>query len=203
MLRVKLTNPPPICCCCSCLPVSLVSLSTAQFHLSFFLSHIPAGLLAGDVAMRISIPSIPTSASPRAPIEYTLQAATSLVSDVLTSSKGKALIMTGAGVSVDSGIAPYRGADGHYTVHKTYRPIFFHEFTDESSKGHQARQRYWSRSYLGYPPVCEWTKTKDKRDGERQALVLSVLLPSLYFFPSLQYGQSQTRLTTQLQHSSG
>ncbi|UZJ53908.1 hypothetical protein CBS101457_003228 [Exobasidium rhododendri] len=103
--------------------------------------------------MRISIPSIPTNASPRIPIEYTIQAATDLVSELFTSSKGKVLVMTGAGVSVDSGIAPYRGADGHYTVHKTYRPIFFHEFTDESEKGHLARQRYWSRSFLGYVPV--------------------------------------------------
>ncbi|CEH16294.1 Sirtuin 4 and related class II sirtuins (SIR2 family) [Ceraceosorus bombacis] len=61
--------------------------------------------------------------------------------------------MTGAGVSVDSGIAPYRGEGGHYEVHKTYRPIFFHEFVDSSEKGHVARQRYWSRSFLGYPPV--------------------------------------------------
>jgi NAD-dependent deacetylase sirtuin 4 len=105
--------------------------------------------------MRISIPSIPENAIPRAKIEYTLKAATSLVSDLLTSSNGKALIMTGAGVSVDSGISPYRGEDGHYTVHKTYRPIFFHEFTEDTDKGHLFRQRYWSRSFLGYPPVCE------------------------------------------------
>ncbi|MCO5569946.1 hypothetical protein L7F22_023660 [Adiantum nelumboides] len=57
-----------------------------------------------------------------------------------------------AGVSVDSGIAPYRGKDGHYTVHKSYRPIFFHEFTDQTEKGHAYRQRYWSRSFLGFPP---------------------------------------------------
>lgn len=102
--------------------------------------------------MRISIPSIPEQAT-RATIEYSLENGAQMVADFLAAAKGKALIMTGAGVSVDSGIAPYRGENGHYTVHKTYRPIFYHEFTDPTEKGHQARQRYFSRSYLGFPPV--------------------------------------------------
>ncbi|GAC71370.1 sirtuin 4 and related class II sirtuins [Moesziomyces antarcticus T-34] len=102
--------------------------------------------------MRISIPSIPEHAS-RPTIEYTLERASEMVAEFLSAAKGKALIMTGAGVSVDSGIAPYRGEKGHYTVHKTYRPIFYHEFTDPTEKGHLARQRYFSRSYLGFPPV--------------------------------------------------
>lgn len=105
-------------------------------------------------AMRISIPSIPeTTGAARQHVAHTLQTATGLVADVLQRHRGKALIMTGAGVSVDSGIAPYRGEEGHYTVHKTYRPIFFHEFVDMTTKGHLARQRYWSRSFLGFPPV--------------------------------------------------
>lgn len=102
--------------------------------------------------MRISIPSIPEQAT-RATIEYSLENGAKMVADFLSAAKGKALIMTGAGVSVDSGIAPYRGENGHYTVHKTYRPIFYHEFIDPSEKGHLARQRYFSRSYLGFPPV--------------------------------------------------
>ncbi|TKY86490.1 hypothetical protein EX895_004639 [Sporisorium graminicola] len=102
--------------------------------------------------MRISIPSIPEQAT-RATIEYSLENASRMVAEFLSTAKGKALIMTGAGVSVDSGIAPYRGENGHYTVHKTYRPIFYHEFIDDSEKGHLARQRYFSRSYLGFPPV--------------------------------------------------
>ncbi|CAO1615181.1 unnamed protein product [Sympodiomycopsis kandeliae] len=101
--------------------------------------------------MRISIPSIPNTSS-RPSIEYTLSQATDVVSDFL-SNNGRTLIMTGAGVSVDSGIAPYRGEGGHYTVHKTYRPIFYPEFVDTSSKGNAFRQRYWSRSFLGFKPV--------------------------------------------------
>lgn len=105
--------------------------------------------------MRISIPSIPETASARRHAAHSFETAVSLLSGLLQKYRGRALVMTGAGVSVDSGIAPYRGADGHYTVHKTYRPIFYHEFIDESEKGHLARQRYWSRSFLGYPPVCK------------------------------------------------
>ncbi|KAH0445959.1 hypothetical protein IEQ34_025207 [Dendrobium chrysotoxum] len=94
------------------------------------------------LGMRISIPSIPDSVSQNArnQISYSLQSATDLVSSVLQRYRGKTLVMTGAGVSVDSGIAPYRGKDGHYTVHKSYRPIFFHEFTDQTEKGHAYRQ---------------------------------------------------------------
>jgi NAD-dependent SIR2 family protein deacetylase len=103
--------------------------------------------------MRISIPSIPTNGPSREHAAHTLETATKLLCDVLQGHRGRTLIMTGAGASVDSGIAPYRGPDGHYTVNKSYRPIFFHEFVEESDKGHAARQRYWSRSFLGYPPV--------------------------------------------------
>ncbi|SPC61557.1 related to NAD-dependent deacetylase sirtuin type 4 [Ustilago sp. UG-2017b] len=102
--------------------------------------------------MRISIPSIPEQAT-RATMEYSLENGAKMVAEFLSAAKGKAVIMTGAGVSVDSGIAPYRGENGHYTVHRSYRPIFYHEFIDPSEKGHLARQRYFSRSYLGFPPV--------------------------------------------------
>ena len=120
----------------------------------FFLI-ITFALVLQDFGMRISIPSIPESVSQNARkyASYDLQAATDLVAGIFQRYRGKTLIMTGAGVSVDSGIAPYRGKDGHYTVHKSYRPIFFHEFIDQTEKGHAYRQRYWSRSFLGFPPV--------------------------------------------------
>lgn len=42
---------------------------------------------------------------------------------------GNSCIITGAGVSVDSGIRAYRGKHGSYTrAGKEHRPIFFHEF---------------------------------------------------------------------------
>lgn len=59
---------------------------------------------------------------------------------------GDTLLLTGAGISVASGLADYRGTNGTYTLNKTYRPIYFHEFC----ASHQARKRYWARSFLGW-----------------------------------------------------
>ncbi|KAF2430241.1 DHS-like NAD/FAD-binding domain-containing protein [Tothia fuscella] len=62
------------------------------------------------------------------------------------SSSGKTVLLTGAGISVASGLADYRGTNGTYTLNKTYRPIYYHEFV----KDHEARKRYWARSFLGW-----------------------------------------------------
>ena len=59
---------------------------------------------------------------------------------------GQTVILSGAGVSVASGLADYRGEAGTYTLNKTYRPIYYGEFLES----HAARQRYWARSFLGW-----------------------------------------------------
>ncbi|KAI2612079.1 DHS-like NAD/FAD-binding domain-containing protein [Hypoxylon fragiforme] len=56
------------------------------------------------------------------------------------------VVLTGAGISVASGLADYRGPQGTYRVNKTYRPIYYHEFL----QNHEARKRYWARSFLGW-----------------------------------------------------
>lgn len=61
-------------------------------------------------------------------------------------SPSQTVLLTGAGVSVASGLADYRGTAGTYTLNKTYRPIYYHEFVSN----HEARKRYWARSFLGW-----------------------------------------------------
>ena len=78
-----------------------------------------------------------------------LQGAVNALHDFLTAptaKNGKTVILSGAGISVASGLADYRGSKGTYTLNKTYRPIYFHEF----SANHEARKRYWARSFLGW-----------------------------------------------------
>ena len=61
-------------------------------------------------------------------------------------SSPRTVLLTGAGISVASGLADYRGEGGTYTLNKTYRPIYYHEFCSN----HEARKRYWARSFLGW-----------------------------------------------------
>ena len=56
------------------------------------------------------------------------------------------VLLTGAGISVASGLADYRGENGTYTLNRSYRPIYFNEFIGS----HEARKRYWARSFLGW-----------------------------------------------------
>lgn len=57
-----------------------------------------------------------------------------------------AAVLSGAGISVSSGLADYRGSNGTYRVNTAYRPIYYHEFVTN----HEARKRYWARSFLGW-----------------------------------------------------
>jgi NAD-dependent SIR2 family protein deacetylase len=63
-----------------------------------------------------------------------------------SNSSPNTVLLSGAGISVASGLADYRGKNGTYTLNKTYRPIYYNEFVSQ----HAARKRYWARSYLGW-----------------------------------------------------
>lgn len=54
------------------------------------------------------------------------------------------LVITGAGISTDSGIGDYRDSAGRW---KRPRPVSHQDFM----ASHHWRQRYWGRSQLGYP----------------------------------------------------
>lgn len=56
------------------------------------------------------------------------------------------LILTGAGVSTDSGIPDYRDVDGGW---KRRPPVQHQEFMERAA----TRQRYWGRSLIGWPVI--------------------------------------------------
>ncbi|KIM90381.1 hypothetical protein PILCRDRAFT_812116 [Piloderma croceum F 1598] len=100
--------------------------------------------------MRITVPHpilspFPSSTAPSSPSSAVNRIATFL-------RPGNVAVLTGAGVSVDSGIRAYRGKNGRY-LNPNYKPILYHELMDEKEKGFSFRQRYWLRSYLGFPPL--------------------------------------------------
>ncbi len=77
------------------------------------------------------------------PTEDLLPGTTDLepVADAL--STGGVLVLSGAGISTESGIPDYRGEGGSLSRHT---PMTYQDFT----AGAQARRRYWARSHLGW-----------------------------------------------------
>ncbi|GAA3634837.1 NAD-dependent protein deacetylase [Streptomyces chitinivorans] len=63
------------------------------------------------------------------------------VADAL--SAGGVLVLSGAGISTESGIPDYRGVDGSLNRHT---PMTYQDFTTSA----RARRRYWARSHLGW-----------------------------------------------------
>src|SRR3954469_21631433 len=71
----------------------------------------------------------------------------SALDDLESLLRGKKLaVLTGAGISTESGIPDYRGPE---TRRRARNPIQFREFVRSAP----ARQRYWARSMLGWPRI--------------------------------------------------
>lgn len=60
--------------------------------------------------------------------------------------RGEALVLSGAGLSTESGIPDYRGPTGAARRHP---PMTYQAFVGDP----RARRRYWARSHLGWPIV--------------------------------------------------
>ena len=75
--------------------------------------------------MRVSVPDIPKALTSSAQLfkSVTTQEAIERVSNFLA--PGNVTVLTGAGVSVDSGIRAYRGKDGRY-MNPNYKCVLLH-----------------------------------------------------------------------------
>jgi hypothetical protein len=75
-----------------------------------------------DIMVRISIPTLPPGPllPPNELTRLSPTLAAAHLADFLERGRGRTLVITGAGVSVDSGIRAYRGKDGHY-VNPNYK----------------------------------------------------------------------------------
>lgn len=74
---------------------------------------------------------------------------TTRLDDVLgVLNRGRAVVLSGAGMSTESGIPDYRGTNGSLRRHT---PMTYQEFV-HSLRG---RQRYWARSHLGWRNVAQ------------------------------------------------
>jgi NAD-dependent SIR2 family protein deacetylase len=59
--------------------------------------------------------------------------------------RGGVVVLSGAGLSTESGIPDYRGPGGAYS--RNHNPITYQLFRDDP----RGRHRYWARSYIGWP----------------------------------------------------
>lgn len=76
-------------------------------------------------------------------------AAATQLARFLEAANGRTVVLTGAGISTDSGIPDYRGPNGVYMRNKDFKPLQYQEFV----RAHTYRQRYWARSFLGWPKI--------------------------------------------------
>ena len=57
---------------------------------------------------------------------------------------GEVVVLSGAGLSTESGIPDYRGPSG--SMRRNHTPMTYQTFVGDAA----ARRRYWARSYLGW-----------------------------------------------------
>ena len=83
--------------------------------------------------------------SPVSPVSWDLCGAIDALADLV--SGGGVLVLSGAGLSTDSGIPDYRGPSG---ARRRFAPMTFQAFSRDA----ESRRRYWARSYVGWRTIA-------------------------------------------------
>ncbi|KAK2025808.1 Sir2 family protein [Colletotrichum zoysiae] len=138
------------------------------------------------LAMRIPYTELLAPPKARPSNANTIPGAVAALQNFFTAPPPKGLprstvVLTGAGLSVSSGLADYRGVNGTYRVNKTYRPIYYHEFL----ANHESRKRYWARSFLGWTSLHKASPNNGHyaiRDLGQLGLVRSVVTQNVDSF---------------------
>ena len=93
---------------------------------------------------------------------------------MLIDDSSKVLVLTGAGISTESGIPDYRSEAVGLYARSNHRPILHQDFM----KSKYARQRYWARNFVGWetfsgvePNISHLTLSKWERLGKITSLV--------------------------------
>ena len=84
---------------------------------------------------------------------------------------GGTVVLSGAGLSTESGIPDYRGPSGRA---RAARPMTYQAFTGSE----RARQRYWARSHLGWRHMTGATPNAGHRavaEFQRRGLVTAII----------------------------
>jgi NAD-dependent SIR2 family protein deacetylase len=81
-----------------------------------------------------------------APVPVLLPTATGLDALIALAADGDVVVLSGAGLSTDSGIPDYRGATGSLRRHT---PMTYQTFTRDP----RGRHRYWARSFVGWRQI--------------------------------------------------